>query len=59
MPDVTIVGGSDAQVGLFRQTYFHALARCGRKADARAYWDSVKGDRPASELDRYWYGLTA
>ncbi|MEJ0016509.1 MAG: tetratricopeptide repeat protein [Acetobacteraceae bacterium] len=59
MPDVTLVGGSDAQVDLFRQAYCHALARSGRRLDAVAYWESVVADRPKSELDRYRLGLAA
>ncbi|MBN8927935.1 MAG: hypothetical protein BGO51_21270 [Rhodospirillales bacterium 69-11] len=55
----TIGGGSDAQVDLFRQTYFHALVRSGRKADARAYWSSALGEKPASDLDRWRLALAA
>lgn len=57
MPDITIVGGSDAQVGLFRQTYFASLVQSGRKADAASYWATVTGDKPPSELDRYRLAL--
>lgn len=57
MPDVTAVGGSDAQVDLFRQTYFHSLVQAGRKADAVAYWSAVQGNKPQSELDRFRLAL--
>lgn len=56
--DITIVGGSDAQVDLFRQAYFSSLVQCGRKADAKSYWSSVIANRNLSELDRYRLGLT-
>ncbi len=34
--NVTVVGGSDAQVGLRRQTYLCGLIEAGRKSEARA-----------------------
>ncbi|MGA9601839.1 MAG: hypothetical protein WBS22_16580 [Methylocystis sp.] len=34
--NVTVVGGSDAQVGLRRQTYLCSLIEAGRKSEARA-----------------------
>jgi tetratricopeptide (TPR) repeat protein len=55
--DITIVGGSDAQVDLFRQAYFSSLVQCGRKADAKSYWSAVTAGRNLSELDRYRLGL--
>lgn len=54
---VAAAGGSDAQVGLFRQTYYLSLVRSGRRADALAYWQVLQGDRPPSPLDRYAHGL--
>lgn len=57
--DVAVVGGSDAQVDLFRQAYFHALVGSGRKADARGYWTAVIGDRPPTPLDRQRLALAA
>lgn len=59
MPMATIGGGSDAQVDLFRQTYFHALVQSGSKAEARAYWAELLGERPRTELDRWRAGLAA
>jgi hypothetical protein len=54
---VTLVGGSDAQVDLFRQTYFCALLESGRKAEARAYWAAMTEGKTLSPLDRNWFGL--
>ncbi len=54
---VTLVGGSDAQVDLFRQTYFCALLESGRKAEARAYWAAMTEAKTLSPLDRRWFGL--
>lgn len=59
MPGVTVVGGSDAQVDLFRLCWFHALVMVGRKADARAFWQSVAGSHPATPADRHRLGLAA
>jgi tetratricopeptide (TPR) repeat protein len=41
MPQMTAVGGSDAQTDLFRQTYLTSLAGAGRHEDARRYWDEM------------------
>ena len=57
MSDITIVGGSDAQVDLFRLAYFHSLLQCGRKTDAKSYWSAVTAGRKLSPLDRYRLGL--
>jgi hypothetical protein len=57
MSDITVVGGSDAQVDLFRLAYFHSLLQCGRKTDARSYWSAVTAGRKLSQLDRYRLGL--
>lgn len=54
---VTLVGGSDAQVDLFRQTYFCALLGSGRKSEARAYWTAMTEGKTLSPLDRRWLGL--
>jgi hypothetical protein len=54
---VTVVGGSDAQVDLFRQTYFRSLLDCGRKADAKAYWTAKTAGTTLSPLDRSWLSL--
>jgi len=57
MPRLTTVGGSDAQDDLFRQTYFTALARSGRKADARRYWEHFNTGKKTSPLDGWFLGL--
>jgi hypothetical protein len=57
MPNVTVVGGSDAQVDLFRQTYFRSLLDCGRKSEARAYWVAQTSGKTLSPLDRQWLSL--
>ena len=57
MSDITVVGGSDAQVDLFRLAYFHSLLGCGRKADAKSYWSAVTAARHLSPLDQYRFGL--
>jgi len=56
---VTLGGGSDAQVDLFRQTYFHSLRGAGRPSDAKAYWHAVTAGRPLTALDRSWLGAAA
>jgi tetratricopeptide (TPR) repeat protein len=59
MPNVTVVGGSDAQVDLFRQTYLRSLLDCGRKADARAYWTAATAGKTLTPLDRQWLSMAA
>ena len=59
MSNVTVVGGSDAQVDLFRQTYFRSLLDCGRKSDAKAYWTAMTAGKTLSPLDRQWLSLAA
>jgi tetratricopeptide (TPR) repeat protein len=59
MADITVVGGSDAQVNLFQQSYFCSLLRSGRKADATAYWTRLLAGRTLTELDRYRLGLAS
>jgi hypothetical protein len=54
-----LVGGSDVQVDLFRQTYLCSLLGAGRKAEARAYWQKTTAARKLTALDRYWLGLAA
>lgn len=54
MPRITAVGGSDAQDDLFRQMYFCALARAGRSAEARAYWESSCAGKRQSPLDEFF-----
>jgi hypothetical protein len=56
---VTVVGGSDAQVDLFRQTYFRSLIDCGRRSDAKAYWQATTAGKTLSPLDRLWLSEAA
>ncbi|PWT88167.1 MAG: hypothetical protein C5B56_09270 [Proteobacteria bacterium] len=56
MANITVVGGSDAQVDLFRQTYLRSLFDCGRTADAKTYWTAATAGRTLSPLDRRWLG---
>lgn len=51
---ITVGGGSDAQVDLFRQTYLASLIGSGRRADARGYFERLTRGRPLSALDRRW-----
>ena len=56
---VTLCGGSDAQVDLFRQTYFRSLLGANRRADAKAYWSKQTAGRNLTELDRSWMAQAA
>jgi tetratricopeptide (TPR) repeat protein len=58
MPKITSVGGSDAQDDLFRQTCFAALAKSGRKAEARTLLDEMTAGKKATGLDNYFRSLT-
>lgn len=51
MPDMTTIGGSDAQDDLFRQTFLRSLQAAGRKADADAYFDRISGGKIRTPLD--------
>jgi Flp pilus assembly protein TadD len=51
MPDMTCIGGSDAQDDLFRQTYLRSLQAAGRKADAASYFERISGDKRLTPLD--------
>ena len=55
--NATVVGGSDAQIELLRQTYLCSLIGSGRKSEAVGYWRQETGKRKLTELDRYWLGL--
>jgi hypothetical protein len=59
MHNVTVVGGSDAQVDLFRQAYFRSLIDCGRRSDAKAYWQAMTAGKTLSPLDRQWLSEAA
>ncbi|MFY9658470.1 MAG: hypothetical protein WAK01_18120 [Methylocystis sp.] len=54
---VTVGGGSDAQVGLLRQTFLCSLIESGRKPEASAYWRQETAGKKLTELDRYWLSL--
>jgi len=55
MPQVGAVGGSDAQVDLFRQTYLKGLIGAGRRSDARAFLAQMLGGRPMTQLETKWH----
>ncbi len=58
MPDICMVGGSDAQDDLFRQMNIVALARSGHAdAAASALERSRAAGKRTTELDRYFAGL--
>jgi tetratricopeptide (TPR) repeat protein len=52
---VVRVGGSDAQVDLFRQAYLCALIGAGEKSAARAYLDRISTSPTATPLRDYWH----
>jgi hypothetical protein len=52
MPAMTEVGGSDAQVELFRQAYLRSLQAAGRRADAAAYAARITAGKKPTPLDR-------
>lgn len=58
MPRITTIGGSDAQDDLFRQMYGVALAKGGRAADARSWFDAngLPGRKP-TPLDAHFLRL--
>ena len=51
---VTVGGGSDAQVGLLRQTFLCSLIESGRKSEASAYWRQETAGKKLTQLDRHW-----
>ncbi|MGE5145142.1 MAG: hypothetical protein ACM3N5_00260, partial [Candidatus Eiseniibacteriota bacterium] len=51
---VTRVGGSDAQVDLFRQTYLMSLIGARQTSAARAYLDRLATGPVATPLQAYW-----
>ena len=51
---VVRVGGSDAQVDLFRQAYLCSLIGAGETSAARAYLDHIKTGAVATPLQDYW-----
>jgi hypothetical protein len=54
------IGGSDAQDDLFRQAHLVALARSGRTADARRWWQATTAFKVLAPLDeRFLAGLGA
>ena len=52
MPQMTSIGGSDAQDDLFRQAYLRGLQAAGRKADAAAYFNAIFDGKSRTPLDR-------
>src|SRR5262249_12070598 len=52
MPEVTSIGGSDAQDDLFRQTYLRGLQAAGRHTDATAYFERMTTGKAPTPLDR-------
>jgi hypothetical protein len=52
MPQMTAIGGSDAQDDLFRQTYLRSLQAAGRQADAAAYFAAITKGKTRTPLDR-------
>ena len=54
---VTVGGGSDAQVGLLRQTFVCSLIESGRNSEARAYWRQETAGKKLTELDHHWLRL--
>ncbi|MCB1082728.1 MAG: hypothetical protein KDK61_00305 [Simkania sp.] len=53
--EVGAVGGSDAQVDLFRQTYFKCLVGAKRRKDARAYLTQMTEGRSMTRLETKWF----
>jgi tetratricopeptide (TPR) repeat protein len=54
---VVRVGGSDAQVDLFRQAYLCSLIGAGEKSAARAYLESTATSPVTTPLRDYWRAL--
>lgn len=48
------VGGSDAQIALFQQTYLKCLIGSGRLREAKGYLAKWVGDREMTPLERGW-----
>lgn len=58
MSRVNAVGGGDVEDDLFRQTYAVALAKSGRRADAKTFLTKSNGGKKSTALDEYFYSLT-
>jgi len=52
MPAMPAIGGSDAQVDLFRQAYLRSLQAAGRRTDAAAYDECITAGKVRTPLDR-------
>jgi tetratricopeptide (TPR) repeat protein len=52
--NIGCVGGSDAQIALFHQTYFKSLVATKRKDEAFAFLKNITGDRPLTPLEQSW-----
>ena len=57
--NVTVVGGSDAQVDLFRQTYFRSLLGLRAQVGCQGLLDGETAGKTLSPLDRQWLSLAA
>ncbi len=50
------VGGSDAQIDLFHQTYLKSLIGTHRFTDAKAYLNKLTHGRELTKLEQKWHG---
>lgn len=55
--NIEAVGGSDAQVDLFRQTYLLSLIKNGDKKNSRTYLNDITTSDIATPLSEYWSSL--
>jgi len=55
--DVEMVGGSDAQVDLFRQAYLLSLINCNKKSEAKKYLNNLSTSPTLTPLQNYWLSL--
>ncbi len=55
--NIMTVGGSDAQVDLFRQTYLLSLIKSGEKKKAKIYLDEISTSVITTPLNDYWRSL--
>jgi len=54
---VEMVGGSDAQVDLFRQAYLLSLINCNKKSEAKKYLNNFSTSPTLTPLQNYWFSL--
>ena len=55
--DIAMVGGSDAQVDLFRQTYLISLIKSGDKENSKNYLKDICTSDTPTPLSEYWRSL--